>query len=500
MRRGLASLIMGLSLLVATASWAGFVTSRTVLDPGRSERLADVLLDDPEIRATVVDRLADAAEAQIPTDVPVTRDVIEAAADDALDDPRVEELIRQGLVEAHQNALNGIDEPVMLDGAALGAAGRDAVVARQPELDPFLPPAPTLEVELPSTGLAWLGTVKRYVDRYTLFGAVLAISGVSAAFVLARNRAAALRRVAFWAIGASAFWIAAAYAMPWVLERIAPSSVAIASAAIDVFFGAMIRPAVALIGVGVGLLLLSFAWPAIERRRPAAMLDRAAPVHPGGSWTPVASAASVAAQPPVDLRRQVPPQPPAADPATAWVPASAQPAPLDATAQFPQVWSNVDRAPASPSAAGAAASQFDGPDRASVPQPATQLANPAGVDHLRVSAPPTQVAQAHVAAPPPADQAPIPSSGNRAPATQIARSAAHSHGGAATPAPATQIASPADLAPSSPGGQRATGQSGRHQPSAPPTFHVDADAAADADDFGAEWVEGVGYVEGDSAR
>ena len=34
MRRGLASLIMGLSLLIATASWAGFVMSRTVLDPG----------------------------------------------------------------------------------------------------------------------------------------------------------------------------------------------------------------------------------------------------------------------------------------------------------------------------------------------------------------------------------------------------------------------------------------------------------------------------------
>ena len=276
MRRGLASLIMGLSLLLATASWAGFIMSRTVLDPGRSERLADTLLDNEDVRAVIVDRLSDSIEGRIPADVPVDRATIEQAAEVALEDPRVEALIRDGFVTAHQNALNGIDEPVMIDAGALGAAGRDAVVAQRPELDSVLPAAPEVEVELPNTGLSWLGTVKRYVDRFTIIGAAVALSGVVTAFVLARNRAAALRRVAFWAFGASAFWIIVAYAAPWVLERIAPSSVSIAMAAIDVFFGAMIRPAITLAGIGLGLLLLSFVWPARARRKPAADLDRAA--------------------------------------------------------------------------------------------------------------------------------------------------------------------------------------------------------------------------------
>ncbi|MGI9615383.1 MAG: hypothetical protein ACR2QO_20900 [Acidimicrobiales bacterium] len=576
MRRGLASLIMGLSLLVATASWAGFVLSRTVLDPGRSEALADTLLEDPEVRATIVDRLADSAESQIPTDVPVTRDVVDAAAENALEDPRVEALIRDGLVQAHQNALNGIDEPVMLDGAALGAAGRDAVVAQQPDLDPFLPQAPTLEVELPSTGLSWLGTVKSYVDRYTLFGAIVAIAGVSAAFVLARRRAAALRRVAFWAVSASAFWIAAAYALPWVLERIAPSSVSIASAAVDVFFGAMIRPALTLAGVGVGLLLLSFFWPAIERRRPAAMLDQAATAAEsrGGQsdWTPIASPASVSGQPSIDLRRAAPPHPHAQQPApggaaaSGWTPAASPPAAwqvpsqpahyeerggygaavpnpagVDATKPFPQIWSNADREvpSAQPGAFDPAATRLDQQPRQAPPAPpasapATASARPA-VPRTQQSIDADAATQIAGLASAPAAPQPSPQppglAADPAPATQIRGGAAaeaadpplapptvaspsipvdpkpgpgpgpgaglgSASGLAAGPgsfANATQVARPADLAASRPPGAPAP----RQTPPSAPAFDIDPDAAADADDFGAEWVEGAGYVDGD---
>ncbi len=494
MRRGLASLIMGLSLLVATASWAGFVMSRTVLDPGRSERLADTLLDNEEIRATIIDRLADSAEAQIPADVPVARDVLEEGAANALDDPRVEALIRDGLVQVHQNALNGVDEPVMLDAAALGQAGRDAVVAQQPDLEQFLPPTPSLEVELPSAGLSWLGTVKRAVDRFTLIGAVVAIVGISTAFVLARNRAAALRRVAFWAIAASAFWIAAAYALPWVLEQVAPSSVAIAMAAIDVFFGAMIRPAVTLAGIGVGLLLLSFFWPALERRRPAAQLDRtSAPVRRAdGGWGLVPSAASVAAQPPVrdagrppaasPVARQVPSRPGPYEERAGyldeWTPGLGRPPrapgppeqpPLDATRQFPQVWSNVGREASRP-----------------VPPqpPPMQVKSP--IPSQPPPAPPTEVNRPVPAQPPPtAGAVPEP-----APATEIVQPVVGDIGRAG----ATQVARPGDLPAVPPV------QPDREPVQPPPAFDIDADAAADADDFGAEWVEGRGYVERDSGR
>lgn len=275
MRRGLASLIMGLSLLVASASWAGFVMSHTVLDPGRSDRLAQHLLDDPEVRAAIASRIADALQAQVPKGVAIPRQTLEVAANVALEDPRVETLVRDGIVRAHQNALNGVDEPITLDATVLGEAARAALVANVAALDPLLPAAPQLAVEIPATGLSWLGTVKDFVDRFTLLGALAAGAGIVLSFLITTRRATALRRVSFWGFGASAFWLAVAYGLPGVVGFIAPSAMAIASAAVDVFAGAMIRPALVMAGISAALLVASIVWPARERRRPAAMIDKA---------------------------------------------------------------------------------------------------------------------------------------------------------------------------------------------------------------------------------
>jgi len=275
MRRGLASLIMGLSLLVASASWAGFVMSHTVLDPGRSERLADHLLDDAEVKAAIADRIADALQSQVPKGVAIPRQTLEVAANVALEDPRVEMLVRDGIVQAHQNALNGVDEPIALDATVLGEAARAALVANVAALDPVLPAAPQLAVEIPGTGLSWLGTVKDYVDRFTLLGALVAGAGIVLSFLITTRRAAVLRRVSFWGFGASAFWLAVAYGLPGLVGFVAPSAMAIASAVVDVFAGAMIRPALVMAGISAVLLIASIVWPARERRRPAAMIDKA---------------------------------------------------------------------------------------------------------------------------------------------------------------------------------------------------------------------------------
>ncbi len=289
MRRGLASLIIGLSLLVASASWAGFVLSRTVLDPGRSERLADQLLENPDVRQALVSRLADTLKDQIPSNIPVRDQLLEQGAEQALDDPRVEALIRDGFVRVHQNALAGNSEPVTIDAGALGAAGRDALVQARPELDEVLPPSPTVELELPTTGFSWIGTVKNFVDRFTGLGAMIALFGATMAFAVAKNRAAVLRRVAFWGYGASAFWLLMGYGIPWLAANLSPTSAAIASAAVDVYFGAMIGPAVAMAVIATVLLVAGFILPAFTRRRGAATLQ---PRRPSGAVTgiPVAAA------------------------------------------------------------------------------------------------------------------------------------------------------------------------------------------------------------------
>ncbi len=273
MRRGLASLLLGLSLVVASFSWAGFTLSRTILDPGVSERLADQLLDDESVRSALTTRMADSLEEQLPDEVPVPREIVEGAAQTAIDDPRVESVIRDGFVQAHQNALNGEDEPITIETSAIGEAGRDALVGVDPVLETFLPSAPSIGVELPTTGLAWIGSVKDFVDRYTILGAFVAAIGALIALLIAKKRAVVFRRVAYWAFGAAAFWLIIGYGVPWLLSLVSPTSSAFASALVRIFFNEMIRPAITMAIFGVIMLVTSLIWPIFARRRGANKLQ-----------------------------------------------------------------------------------------------------------------------------------------------------------------------------------------------------------------------------------
>ncbi len=262
MRRGIAGLILGLSLVVASVAWSGYVLTNTVLDPDRSERLADQVLDNTVLRQALISRLATSMEAAVPGEAAVPRQLLETAAAAALDNPEVENLVRSGIVDVHRSALEGNAEPVTVDAAALGSASRAALVELRPELDALLPAAPVLEVELPVGGLSVLGKIRSFVDQATTILAFIAIIGAGAAFAIAKNRPAVLRRVAFWAFGTAAFWIVVGYGIPFLADRLAPSSTAIISAFVDVFFGAMIQPGFIMAAFGAACLAGSFFWAA----------------------------------------------------------------------------------------------------------------------------------------------------------------------------------------------------------------------------------------------
>jgi hypothetical protein len=299
-RRGLASLILGLSLLVASVAWSGFVLLHTVLDPGRSERLADEMLDNTVLRSALVGAMADSIEAGVPGGVELPRDQVEAAAGIALDDPRVEAVVRDGLVRIHQNALNGVDEPVVIDPSAFGASARDALVGARPELDQVLPAVPPAAISLPDTGLSFLGDVRDYLQRTVYLASLGALAGAAAALVITRDRPGVLRRVALWAFAAAAFWLILGYGVPWLAGRVMPGSAAVFAAAVEVFLGAMILPALVLAGAGLALLLVSVLWDAVgsgTRRSRAGHRERLpAPAHqpsmvptgppPPAAWSP----------------------------------------------------------------------------------------------------------------------------------------------------------------------------------------------------------------------
>ncbi len=260
MRRGLAAVVLGLSLVIGSIAWSGFILSRTLLDPERSERLADQMFENPQLRSALAGQLADGLERALGVDAPVDRTQIEAAATLALDDPSVQAVVRDGLVSAHRNALEGESTDTVLDVGVLGESLRSSLVTQRPELDASIPAAPAVEIELPTRGLSFLGTIRSFVLRVTWITGILAIAGALIALIITTNRAAVLRRVSFWAFAAAAFWLLVGYGLPWLMARIAPAASEVSEAAVDVFFGAMIPPAITLAVIGAGLLALSFVW------------------------------------------------------------------------------------------------------------------------------------------------------------------------------------------------------------------------------------------------
>ncbi len=299
MRKGLAGFVLGLALVVASVSWAGFILSRTILDPGRSERLADQVFENDVLRSVLVSRIAAGAGATLPADVVVPTQTLEAGADLALDNPAIQALIRQGIVDTHRAALEGQVEPVTIDGAALGQALRDSLVQTNPALDGILPAAPVLTVELPTAGLNILGLLKDFVDRFTILTGAVALIGGAIALVVTNDRPSVLRRVALWAFGASLFWLIVGFGVPWLAGLVGPASSALITAMVDVFFGAMIPPAVAMGVVGLALLAISFFWASLSVRRPANVAQPARVARGQGSKASATRIAGVQVPQPV---------------------------------------------------------------------------------------------------------------------------------------------------------------------------------------------------------
>ncbi|MEL6984827.1 MAG: hypothetical protein AAFO29_20530, partial [Actinomycetota bacterium] len=77
----------------------------------------------------------------------------------------------------------------------------------------------------------------------------------------------------FWGYGAAAFWLLIGFAIPRLADLLSPTSGAIASAAVDVFFGAMIRPAVVLAIASTVVLLIGVLLPSVSGRRGARMVQ-----------------------------------------------------------------------------------------------------------------------------------------------------------------------------------------------------------------------------------
>lgn len=300
MRKGFAGLVLGLALVIASISWAGFIMSRTVLDPGRSERLAVQVFDNEELRSVLVTRLAESLGDALPGEVVVPSQTLELAASLALDNPEVQRLVRTAIVDTHKAALEGNAEPVVIDSSILSNALFDSLVQTNPNLETIVPVVPSTSVELPTSGLNFLGSIKGFADRVTLLAALAALAGGSIALMVTSDRPSVLRRVSFWAFGAALFWLIVGFGVPLLAGLIGPTSSAVTTAAVDVFFGAMITPAMVMAGVGVGLAVTSVAWASAATRHPARVAQPARASRGPGAKNTATRLGVASATPPVE--------------------------------------------------------------------------------------------------------------------------------------------------------------------------------------------------------
>ncbi len=134
-RRSIAGVVLGVSLLLASLAWSGYLALRTVLDPDRSREVAEELLDNDEVRTQLAQNLATALTAGVPDEVPIPDGVVEAAAVRVLEDPAFEELVLTAFADSHAAFLGEGDPPEELDLNPLAQSFRATAVEAVPALE-----------------------------------------------------------------------------------------------------------------------------------------------------------------------------------------------------------------------------------------------------------------------------------------------------------------------------------------------------------------------------
>lgn len=272
MRRVAVSVLVGLGLLSASVAWWSFAARFTVLDSRRSDRIADVLIDQPVIRDAVADGLGTAIRQALPAGAPVSDDEIDAVAHRALDDPRAQQALRTAVLSSHQRLIGDYDGPVTLDVSPIGAAGRDALLAARPDLAGSFPEAPPLSVDLPTGHLPKLGWLSERVRELSGLAGLLATTLLALGMLAAPDRPRVLQRTGRWALRAGVAWVAFGWALPYAMTRIGEPRLAALGAIGVAAVGPMIAPAVILLCAGIGALLGARAWrrdgDRLPRRQP----------------------------------------------------------------------------------------------------------------------------------------------------------------------------------------------------------------------------------------
>jgi hypothetical protein len=263
-RRSIAGLILGPSLLIGSLAWSGFVALRTIFDPDRSSEVAEELLDNDEVMSQLTENVANAIEALLPAGVGLSDEQIEQVAGEILEDPEVEEAVLEAFAAAHGAFLGENDAPQTLD---LTAAS-DALSAAVADVTGLESPAevPALRVELPTDRIPDAGPIRDFFEASVPILAAMALAGCLLALLTTTDRSAVLTKAGIWALSSTAFFLVLGFGVPWLLGRYAPDQAQVFGALVTALLRTTLIPSVVLALCGVAAIVVAIMWPTAEQR------------------------------------------------------------------------------------------------------------------------------------------------------------------------------------------------------------------------------------------
>jgi hypothetical protein len=262
-RRVAAGLCAALSILVLAAGAILLYLRVELLDEqGFADRAVEAVRD-PQVRATLADRIVSAA-IEIEPDLLSARPLLESAARGAIDTPAFEELVRAAAINAHRVLFDEEEPTIAVDIADAAELIVPAVRSVDPELAEELPER--LEAPLATLDRRdFAADTIEFAEQIRFLAIVLPVLGIAllgAAVALSDNRGLALRRAPLAVAAAGGLvLLALTLAEPDATRQVRGLTLGQANDAIDDAWDALLGPlrtaalATAIVSLAIALLV-----------------------------------------------------------------------------------------------------------------------------------------------------------------------------------------------------------------------------------------------------
>jgi len=254
-----ARLALAAGFLAATFAYGAWISTRTALDPGATNDVAEKLLESAPVQETVVEALERHVRAAVATDALDPQ--VGAAIERALDDPRLIDAFGDAVSTFHRGLLEGRKGAITLDSTEVTASVRDALATIDPALAAEVAAAEPIRIDLGEADVPAISDAGTRARAVLVTATLLAIALLVAGVALHPSQRDALarvgRRIALLAIGPLLGFVV----LPWILASAHNDAATMAAGVLEVYAGRVLPSAIVLAVGGIGLWIGARTWP-----------------------------------------------------------------------------------------------------------------------------------------------------------------------------------------------------------------------------------------------